>query len=592
MAKKKTHYRFVSELAIKNSNVEVIGKYNGHKEPIQSCCRLCGYNWNPNAGNLLNGQGCPICGRKRASIRITKTHEQFVKDIKKRNPTVIVLGQYKNVNSEILCQCKICNNLWSAKPNSLMKGISCPKCCHTGTSFEEQFIYRALQIVLGEEKVFSRDRKAIGKELDIYIPSLSLAIEPGSWFWHKDKVKKDKEKIQICKSKGIDLIVIYDTCNKKCSIKDNNFWIFDENLSLETNRGKLVEIVEKILSVYYFPHKFLPNEVLELTNYAIFNSRRKTTDDFIAELSKINTKVEVLGEYKGNKSPIKCRCKICNYEWRATPNALLRGTSCKKCEYKKNGQNRIKSHQDFLKELSEINKDIEVIGIYKSAQEHIECKCKNCGRLWNPRPSDLLQGKGCSICRKKNGGRKLAKTHEQFIEEISVANPTIKILGKYINRKTPIECTCTICGYTWMPTPNNILHGHGCPHCEGKEHYTFDSFKNKLALLNPNIELLGEYVNNRTNILCICKKCTYQWSPTPGSLLSGQGCPLCAGKLIYDKDSFRLKMSIVNLSIELLGNYESRDDRIKCKCKICGYEWNPVAKSLLIGRGCPKKRKH
>ena len=65
----------------------------------------------------------------------------------------------------------------------------------------KQFIYISLCRILGSNKVFSRDKKAIGKEFDIYVPELSFAIEPGSWYWHKTKVENDFQKRELCKKK-------------------------------------------------------------------------------------------------------------------------------------------------------------------------------------------------------------------------------------------------------------------------------------------------------------------------------------------------------------------------------------------------------
>ena len=47
-------------------------------------------------------------------------------------------------------------------------------------------------------------------ELDIYIPSFKIAIEPGNWFLHKKSLKRDKLTRDKCKDNGIRLITIYD----------------------------------------------------------------------------------------------------------------------------------------------------------------------------------------------------------------------------------------------------------------------------------------------------------------------------------------------------------------------------------------------
>ena len=54
-------------------------------------------------------------------------------------------------------------------------------------------MYHAFSHMLGSDAVLSRDR-SLGIELDIYIPKLKLAIEPGSWFWHEAKLGADGDK--------------------------------------------------------------------------------------------------------------------------------------------------------------------------------------------------------------------------------------------------------------------------------------------------------------------------------------------------------------------------------------------------------------
>ncbi|MCM1167516.1 MAG: hypothetical protein NC299_16685 [Lachnospiraceae bacterium] len=45
-------------------------------------------------------------------------------------------------------------------------------------------------------------------------------------------------------------------------------------------------------------------------------------------------------------------------------------------------------------------------------------------------------------------------------------------------------------------------------------------------------------------------------------------------------------MNILNPNIEILSEYESNDTKVKCKCKVDGYEWEALARALLAGEGC------
>lgn len=59
------------------------------------------------------------------------------------------------------------------------------------------------------------------------------------------------------------------------------------------------------------------------------------------------------------------------------------------------------------------------------------------------------------------------KTQEEFVKEMNNINPNIKILGKYINKQTPIKCKCKICGCEWDTSiPTNLLRFRlCCPEC-------------------------------------------------------------------------------------------------------------------------------
>ena len=48
-------------------------------------------------------------------------------------------------------------------------------------------------------------------------------------------------------------------------------------------------------------------------------------------------------------------------------------------------------------------------------------------------------------------------------------NPDIEILGEFINTKTRIKCRCLIDNYIWETMPQTLLKGHGCPKCKASK---------------------------------------------------------------------------------------------------------------------------
>lgn len=140
------------------------------------------------------------------------------------------------------------------------------------------------------------------------------------------------------------------------------------------------------------------------------------------------------------------------------------------------------------------------------------------------------------------------KTKEEFIEEMKIKQPNIKVLGEYINNKTGIYCQCEICGFNhypngelWTPTPNNLLKGTSCPVCSGKIK-PHNKFIQEMDKVRPDIEVLGRYQNTHIGIHCRCRVCGFdhyksgkKWTPLPNNILKGMGCPNCGN---VNKTSF------------------------------------------------------
>ena len=104
---------------------------------------------------------------------------------------------------------------------------------------------------------------------------------------------------------------------------------------------------------------------------------KKTNEQFLLELASINDKILPEELYINSSTPIKCKCKVCNYTWYARPNSLLKGHGCPFC-----AGNIKKSNSDFLSEMSLAKPDIEVLGTYTGNKNPIKCKCKKCGHIW------------------------------------------------------------------------------------------------------------------------------------------------------------------------------------------------------------------
>ena len=138
--KKKTHNEFVKEVKDKYGNEYIVlGEYinNRTKIKVKHNCKECNYHeWGIRPHHLLQGYGCPICGkekvRKTHGVRSRRNPVDFVEKIKEKyQEEYEILGEYINSQTKILVRhnCDKCKNYeWLVRPYSLLQGHGCPVC--------------------------------------------------------------------------------------------------------------------------------------------------------------------------------------------------------------------------------------------------------------------------------------------------------------------------------------------------------------------------------------------------------------------------------------------------------------------------------
>lgn len=186
-----------------------------------------------------------------------------------------------------------------------------------------------------------------------------------------------------------------------------------------------------------------------------------------------------------------------------------------------------KTHEEYVAELAIKNPNIEAIESYVGANTKILHRCLIDGYEWYVTPHNILKGRGCPRC-----SGHIKKTHESYVEEVKEVNSNIEVIGRYIDISTPILHLCKTHNVEWMARPSNILRGHGCRKCrndalasarsKNQEQYIED-----LKEANPNIVVLGNYVNAHIPILHKCLIDGCEWYAKPNNILSGKGCPKC-----------------------------------------------------------------
>lgn len=404
-SKRKSHERYVAELAEKNPNIEVVGTYRSIRHKVKCKCRRCGNVWFPSAGSVLNSaRGCPACWDMRRHLP-RKTEVEFVEQLNMINPLISLISEYKSSKDRVRCRCEMCGHEWSAIPGTLLGGNGCPRCNHSQTSFVEQCLYETMCLRLGEQRVISRDRGTVGSELDILIPDMKLAFEYGAWFWHERRFDRDIEKRDECARRGIRLIECYDAFppNRELPFQTDCL-TYRCPLGQYSNRESLIEYLNRCLQ-YLDEPQLVQSELNLVISKAYRNSRRKTTEQFAEELLGINPDIEVVGSYESSSSKIEVRCKKCGKTWRTSPNNLLNGTGCPTCQLKVNAANRTFSQEEFEQRLAIANPNICLVSPFRKTHSPVKVRCRSCGHVWTASASNLLHGSGCPKCSGRAHGK-------------------------------------------------------------------------------------------------------------------------------------------------------------------------------------------
>ena len=199
---------------------------------------------------------------------------------------------------------------------------------------------------------------------------------------------------------------------------------------------------------------------------------------------------------------------------------------------------RKKTHEEFVEEMQTVNPNIKIMSKYDGANKKVRCNCLICGNDWLAKPSPLLHKSGCPICGRKKANKKITKSHEQFVTEVSDKNPNVKIIGRYTNSKSKLKCLCKICNSEWMAVAEDLLLGHGCPICGRqkmikKSTKSQETYLSELQFSHPNIKLVGKYINMSTPTSHQCSKCDYIWDMKPSKIYySGEICPVCNNSVV------------------------------------------------------------
>jgi hypothetical protein len=390
------------------------------------------HEWQATIANRSKGSGCPYCTGRAADKDncLAAKNPELAKEwhlTKNGNltPSNVTSSSHKKV--WWLCQ-KNRSHEWQATIASRNQEHGCPY-CHNQISQLELRIYCELKYLFPST---TSKKKLFGHECDIYISEIKAGVEVDGAYWHRNKYKKDKQKSDTIRSKGITLIRARERGLERISDTDIFY----------SSRDSALAIIKKIVSSL--------NEqcILDL-------NRRKTIDQYLQRQSFASE-----SEYK----------KL----WDILPLPLP-------------GLSLVEQNPELAKEWHPTkNGNLTSSNVTPGSQRIVWWLCpKNRSHEWQAPIAGRNQGHGCPYC----SGRAVDKGNCLVAMNPALAKQWHPIKNGSL---TPENVTLNSGKKVWWLCPKNKSHewqaavasrskGGGCPYCLGK---AVDK-GNCLAAMNP-----------------------------------------------------------------------------------------------------------
>ena len=384
-----------------------------------------GHKWKATIySRTKNKTNCPYCSNRKISS--TNSLKVLFPNIAKQwHPTKngnlttdkIVSGSNKKV--WWLCQN---NHEWKTSPihRTGDRLTGCPRCSKRISSFEIRLLSELDQLFENVKPIF----KIKNNEIDLYLPIQKIGIEYDGWYYHKNRIQKDKKKNKILKSNNINLIRFREIPLPKISKYD---------IHIKQNKLKKKDIdilIRKIMKVSNVNSKKI-NKYLTKKNFQYEKEYKKYLSFYPSpipqkSLKQTHPKLCKQWDYKKNY-PLKpenfytnssqiawwlCEKKH-SWERRIASRTLKqRPAGCPYCSGKKIGlDNNLQIN--FPKISGEFDKkkngNLKPTQIHSGSHKKVWWRCKF-KHLWKAEVrSRTKQGTGCPFCSIKK--RKVSRLY-------------------------------------------------------------------------------------------------------------------------------------------------------------------------------------
>lgn len=422
----------------------------------------CGHEWQATIKDRVDGTGCPICKGKQILCGENDLATLYPNIAKEWHPTKNgELTPYMIAPKSGKKVWWICEkgHEWQALVSDRTNGIGCPICSkETHTSFPEQALFYYIKQYFPD--VVSGNRERIGLELDIYIPSMNIAVEYDGYNWHKDNLN-ERRKNQLCKENDIFLI----------RVRENGLELFDDCCCIvrkdRKHNSSLNQIVKEIFS--YIDNTIEIDVDVDRDESKIYESYILTTKSKSLESTYPQIAQEWHPTKNGQLKPDmvtfgsgKRVWWICEkgHEWQACVNWRVQGNGCPVCANQQilSGYNDLETKYPLVAKEWHPTKNGELNPnmVASRSSKKAWWMCEK-GHEWEASISSRTDGRGCPICANKKilpGYNDLATKNPKLARELIIALPEIyttfdpqQVLEEFTNKfrqQYGVECVSAL----------------------------------------------------------------------------------------------------------------------------------------------------
>lgn len=382
-------------------------------------CSKCGHRWRATPANRFHAEsGCPKCAGRVVNVGVT--------DLATINPEVAKMWDYeKNAKTpdQVTAMSHqeayfICPKGHSFKASiaHVSRGEGCPTCGkERKVSMPEHAIFFYLGKLFADVRQSCRLECINNKELDIYIPSLKLAIEyDGSWF--HSNTERDIRKYELCKKNGIRLINIRE---EKCpKLPEYMEVIIRHGNTNESLSEAIRALIERICRDYKINPKIDVDVEKDQNIILSMYITHEKDNSLAARFPKIaaewdyekNEGINPEMFTPGSNRDVFWKCGNCGHGWKASINRRTGGSGCPKCSRKTGSMKKASDSPDRLlknnalfEEYSLTKNDYDLNKLRIGSHKVAWWKCKECGCEW--RADIHIRARGghkCPNCKTKH----------------------------------------------------------------------------------------------------------------------------------------------------------------------------------------------